>query len=104
LIISGRDGIDVFPRSKANGYFPSCPLGALNAAQFSAAVREMHPDWHERLQRGDVAFVRRWLAENVWQKGCGVDAQALVGDATGEATQSRFVLDHLRARYLEDRY
>jgi carboxypeptidase Taq len=86
------------------GYFPSYTIGALNAAQFSAVIRRRHPDWQERLRAGDVGFVRTWLDANVWRHGCLMDSQELMRSATGESTDPRHFLDHLRARYLDRSY
>jgi carboxypeptidase Taq len=101
-----RDGClqDIHWTDGAFGYFPSYTMGALNAAQLSAAVREAHPDWQDRLARGDAFFLREWLKAHVWDKGCRLDSREILVSATGEETNPRYFLDHLRARYLEHRY
>lgn len=86
------------------GYFPSYTMGALNAAQLFAAIRKNHPDWREKLNQGDVTFIRQWLDTNVWSKGCTMDSQDIISAATGEETNPQYFLDHLRNRYLEGTY
>ncbi len=86
------------------GYFPSYTLGALNAAQFSAAIRKTHPDWRDRLGSGDVGFVRAWLAKHVWSRASLVGTRELIQEATGEPTNPAHFLAHLKDRYLEGRY
>ena len=75
---------DIHWTDGAFGYFPSYTMGALNAAQLSAAVGRAIPDWQDRLAEGDVSAVRRWLQENIWRKASLLDSQQIVRSATGE--------------------
>lgn len=97
-----RDGClqDIHWTDGSFGYFPSYTMGALNAAQLFSAIRKSNPDWQDRLGRGDSRFIREWLSEAVWQKGCTVDSQNIVVDSTGEKTNPDYFLTHLRERYL----
>ncbi|MBB5349260.1 carboxypeptidase M32 [Desulfoprunum benzoelyticum] len=101
-----RDGClqDIHWTDGSFGYFPSYTMGALNAAQLFAAIRRHFPDWREALARGDVAFVRQWLGEQVWSKGSTMESQDIMRQATGEGTNPGYFLDHLRARYLHQQY
>jgi carboxypeptidase Taq len=101
-----KDGClqDIHWTDGAFGYFPSYTMGALNAAQIADAVGRALPDWRERLGKGDISPVRRWLHENIWRKGSLVNSQEILRSATGEKTNPRCFLNHLRARYLEHRY
>lgn len=83
------------------GYFPSYTLGAVNSAQLFAAVRCAHSDWQERLASGDVAFVRNWMAENIWKKASSLDSQELMKQATGEQTNPDWFVKHLEERYID---
>jgi len=88
----------------AFGYFPSYTIGALNSAQLSATIRAATPDWQDKLARGDVAFILDWLAENIWSKGSSMESQEMMIAATGEKTNPAFFLNHLKERYVEERY
>lgn len=101
-----RDGClqDIHWTDGSFGYFPSYTMGALNAAQLFAAISRHYPDWREALARGDVAFVREWLAGQVWSKGSTMESQDIMHQATGEGTNPRYFLEHLRARYLDHQY
>jgi carboxypeptidase Taq len=101
-----RDGCmqDIHWTDGAFGYFPSYTMGALNAAQFFAAIARAHPDWRGRLGKGEVGFIRSWLKENVWCKGSLADTPDILREATGETTHPKHFLAHLRARYLEQAY
>jgi carboxypeptidase Taq len=86
------------------GYFPSYTVGAINSAQIFAAIRRTCPDWQKSLEGGRVGFIRTWLAQAVWSKGSSLESQDLMIAATGEGTNADFLLQHLRARYLQGLY
>jgi len=92
---------DIHWTDGAFGYFPSYTLGAINGAQLFSTIREQFPDWQDRLASGSVSFVREWLRENIWSKGCSLESQELMQQATGQGTTAQFLIDHLEARYLE---
>ena len=95
---------DIHWTDGAFGYFPSYTIGAVNAAQIFAVIKSEHTDWQERFKRGDVGFVRDWLAKNIWSKGCQLESQELMRSATGATTQAESLIDHLQARYLRSEY
>ena len=101
-----RDGClqDIHWTDGSFGYFPSYTLGALNSAQLFAAIKRDNHDWQERLQKGEVTFIREWLAERIWSQGSLLQSQELMKAATGEETNSRYFLTHLKDRYIESRY
>lgn len=84
------------------GYFPSYTLGAVNAAQIMASIRDAVPDWRARLATGDTAFVREWLSAAIWSKGRLLESQDLMVDATGSGTDAEHLIRHLELRYLDD--
>ncbi|WP_027853192.1 carboxypeptidase M32 [Marinobacterium litorale] len=93
---------DIHWPSGAFGYFPSYTLGALNAAQFFAAMRRDITGLDEQLRAGDVSALRQWLADKVWSQGSFLSAQELMTRATGEATNPEYFINHIRQRYLAD--
>lgn len=101
-----RDGClqDIHWTDGSFGYFPSYTLGAINSAQLFATIRKHQPDWQEMLARGDAGFIRDWLREAIWNKGSTMDSQQIMAAATGEGTNPRHFLDHIRARYLDNSY
>lgn len=84
------------------GYFPSYTMGAVNAAQLTAALKHEYPDWQSRFRQGDVTFVRDWLSNAIWRHGCQLESQSLMRDATGSGSSARHLLAHLRTRYLDE--
>ena len=86
------------------GYFPSYTMGALNGAQFFATIKKTCPDWEERLSKGNISFITKWLQENIWSKASSMDGQEIIATATGEKTNADHFLTHLDERYLQDLY
>ena len=86
------------------GYFPSYTLGAVNASQLFSAYCQQHSDWTTDFAKGDTSHVRGWLADNIWSKASMLDSQQIMVSASGENTGADYLLNHLRARYLEHAY
>lgn len=93
---------DIHWTDGAFGYFPSYTMGAVNAAQLSAAMKRDCPDWKEHFAAGKLDVVRAWLSENIWQHGCDLESQELMQRATGEGSTAKHLLVHLKSRYLSD--
>ena len=91
---------DIHWTDGAFGYFPSYTMGAVNAAQISAVMKQQHPDWRDAFASGDISFAREWLKQHIWQQGRQLESQALMQQATGKGSDAGFLLKHLEARYL----
>ncbi|GGX56742.1 carboxypeptidase M32 [Saccharospirillum salsuginis] len=97
-----RDGPmqDIHWPMGAVGYFPSYTLGALNAAQLHAALVRAVPDAGDCIARLELQPIFDWLAENIWQKGCYLEYDDLMKQATGDTLNPDYFLNHVRERYL----
>ncbi len=93
---------DIHWTDGAFGYFPSYTMGAVNAAQLTASLKQQYPQWRDDLARGDIAFARSWLHDNIWQHGSELASQELMSQATGEQSSARFLLAHLKERYMDE--
>ncbi len=93
---------DIHWTDGAFGYFPSYTMGAVNAAQITASLKEQNPQWRDDMARGDMGFARTWLHDNIWQHGSELASQELMSRATGQGSSARFLLDHLKARYIDE--
>ena len=93
---------DIHWTDGAFGYFPSYTMGAANAAQLTAALKQQHPSWREQFASGDIEFARNWLHENIWQHASLIGSQELMVQATGKGSQASALLSHLQARYLDE--
>ena len=98
-----RDGClqDIHWTDGSFGYFPSYTLGALNAAQLFASIKQQYADWQDRLADGNITFIREWLQKNIWSKASSMDSQDIIEQATGKKSSAEAFLGHLRNRYLK---
>lgn len=81
------------------GYFPTYTLGNLNAAQLFRSARQ---DATIQLDtdHADYASLLTWLRTHVHAHGSCLAPRDLMAAATGEPTDARWHLEHLRARFL----
>ena len=77
-------------------------MGAVNAAQLSASLKQQNPDWQAKFEQGDIGFARSWLSDNIWQHGRELESQELMEKATGSGSSASALLSHLRSRYLDE--
>jgi len=83
------------------GYFPSYTLGAMYAAQFSAALQRELGDFSTLLRCEDgLGAIFGWLSSRIWQQASQLDTDELVQQATGESLNPVHFRRHLEARYL----
>ncbi|MBQ9057769.1 MAG: carboxypeptidase M32 [Atopobiaceae bacterium] len=81
------------------GYFPTYVLGSAYGTQFLDAMKSDGVDFDGLVARGDLAPIRAWLGEKIWQHGRSKDPAQLVLDATGSAFDSSHY-----TRYLEQKF
>jgi carboxypeptidase Taq len=82
------------------GYFPTYTLGNLNAAQLLESFTKAQPNWITEVAQGNFEAYRNWFKEKIWQHGCLFTPAELMKNATGETTQSTYLLRYLRKKYL----
>lgn len=80
------------------GYFPTYTLGNLYSAQIFHKLREVFPDFDARLERGDTAFILRWLEEHMYAYGAIYLPEELIRRVTGELPNPEYFV-----RYLTDK-
>jgi carboxypeptidase Taq len=81
------------------GYFPTYALGNILAAHLFAAFAKEHPDWSDRVENGDLTFVRAWLQENVHQWGRMYDYNEIGKKATGKPVNETAFCQYLKKKY-----
>jgi len=82
------------------GYFPTYTLGNLNAAQLLASFEQSQPHWKSEVEDGNFTTYFQWFKEHVWQHGCMYSPIEVMKKATGQTTQSTFLLSYLEKKYL----
>jgi carboxypeptidase Taq len=80
------------------GYFPTYTLGNLYAAALAEAYERDH-DLAGELAAGDLAPLRRWLAEHVYALGSRLPAGEIIRRATGEGLTPEPFFRSLARRY-----
>jgi carboxypeptidase Taq len=90
---------DVHWSGGAFGYFPSYALGNMYAAQFTHTLRKEMPEFESYIAQGNLAPIKEWLTDKIYQYGKLQTPNEIVQRVTGEALNP----DYLVA-YLEDKY
>jgi carboxypeptidase Taq len=100
---SDREGClqDIHWYDGAWGYFPTYTLGALTAAQLSAAARRADGAIEVGIARGDFAPLLNWLRANVHAKGSLLSTREILEQSTGGPLDAAHFKEHLRRRYLD---
>ncbi len=83
------------------GYFPSYALGSAYDAQYVPAMERDGVDLEAAMAAGDLAPVRAWLKEKIWQWGRGKDAPELIENACGTPFDASFYCDYLSQKFTE---
>lgn len=83
------------------GYFPTYALGSAYDAQYVPAMERAGVDLDAACAAGDLAPVRAWLRENIWQWGRGKDAGELVEAACGAPFDATFYCNYLAKKFGE---
>lgn len=83
----------------AFGYFPTYTLGNLYAAHLFEAFAKQNPDWKERVENGELDFVRQWLHEHIYQHGRRYSSQELLFNATGKTFSADAYVHYLTKKY-----
>ncbi|MBK1830720.1 carboxypeptidase M32 [Verrucomicrobiaceae bacterium R5-34] len=82
------------------GYFSTYTLGNFNAAQlYHSAMQDQQVA--SGCEQANYQALLQWMRENIHQQGSVLFPQDLMKAATGEGTNPRFHLDHLKRRFLK---
>ena len=81
------------------GYFPSYALGSAYDAMFVPAMCRDGVDLTGACASGNLAPVRAWLGEHIWQWGRAKDAPELIKGACGMAFDARYYCSYLQDKF-----
>ena len=81
------------------GYFPTYALGSAYDAMFVPAMCRDGVDLTGACASGDLAPVRAWLGEHIWQWGRAKDALELIKGACGMAFDARYYCSYLQDKF-----
>ena len=85
------------------GYFPTYTLGNLYGAQIYHKLLEVFPDLNSRLEKGETAFILRWLEEHMYAHGVIYVPEELILRVTGELPNPQHFVRYLTTKF-EDIY
>lgn len=83
------------------GYFPTYTLGNLYSAQFWNTARKQIPQLEQKISRGDMKTLRKWLQKNIHVHGKRYSAEALALEVTGEKLNPIYFSEYLKDKYTE---
>jgi carboxypeptidase Taq len=81
------------------GYFPSYALGYMYAAQFKHKLLDVHPDFEQLLENGQLLPIKQWLNENIHKYGKMKKPLEILQDVTGEELNPQYLIDYLYEKY-----
>lgn len=81
------------------GYFPTYALGSAYDAMFVPAMCRDGVDLTGACASGDLAPVRAWLGEHIWQWGRAKDAPELIKGACGMDFDARYYCSYLQDKF-----
>ncbi|MCD6367563.1 MAG: carboxypeptidase M32 [Candidatus Aenigmarchaeota archaeon] len=86
--------------SNGMGYFPTYTIGSVLAAQIFEKLRDvMHIE--DKIRNGEFQGVKRWLNENIHQKGSLYETGELIKRATGKKLSAKDFLKYVKRKYGE---
>lgn len=83
------------------GYFPTYTLGNIYAAHLFTGFAKEHPNWEERVAKGELGFIQQWLHDKVYQHGRRYSSQELLKLATNRELSSGDYLNYLNTKYTD---
>ncbi|OCT14212.1 peptidase M32 [Paenibacillus pectinilyticus] len=90
---------DVHWSGGAFGYFPSYALGNMYAAQFTNTLRKELPNFDSLIAEGNLAPIKEWLTEKVYQHGKLLTPNEIIQNVTGEALNPDYLVAYLEEKY-----
>lgn len=81
------------------GYFPTYTLGNLYGAQIYHKLRQVFPDFDDRLASGDTSFVLNWLREHMYVYSAIYEPENLIERVTGEKPDPQYFVRYLTSKF-----
>ncbi|WP_195570808.1 carboxypeptidase M32 [Paenibacillus sp. 1001270B_150601_E10] len=83
------------------GYFPSYALGNMYAAQMVNTMSKAMPDLDAHIASGELAPIKAYLTEHVYQYGKLRTPSEIIQNMTGEALNPQYLVDYLTKKTKE---
>lgn len=85
----------------AFGYFPAYALGNLYTSHFFLGFERDFPKWKEKVAKGDLGFINRWLNEQIHQHGRRYPSRELLEKVSGKPFSADAYTKYLNEKYTE---
>jgi carboxypeptidase Taq len=98
---TNREGClqDIHWSMGAFGYFPTYTLGNIFCAELFNVFQKDHPDWEDKVRRGEFDFIREWHTSHVHCHGRRYNSIELIEKIKGAPLSEKPYLDYLAGRY-----
>lgn len=83
------------------GFIPTNTLSHIIAVTLFDTIENRHSDAKERIRNGDLAFIGKWLSQNIFTKGRSVGAIELIESITDGELDQNALLGHFESRYID---
>jgi carboxypeptidase Taq len=83
----------------AFGYFPSYTCGAIIASMLAKKIREIFPDFDQKLANADLIEIMNWLKNNIHLKASTLPLKDLLISAIGSDINYKCYLDYLENKF-----
>ena len=81
------------------GYFPSYALGNIYTGQIINAIHQSNKNWRDELKQGSLESIRKWLRNNIYNKGNLYNPADLIKKVTGTELTVQPYLQYLQEKY-----
>jgi carboxypeptidase Taq len=85
--------------SGSYGYFPSYALGNIYSGQLLMQMENEIQDWRNQIMNGTFGNIKRWLIDNVHDRGNLYDSPELIKLITGKELSVDPYLGYLKNKY-----
>ncbi|MEZ4815618.1 MAG: carboxypeptidase M32 [Bdellovibrionota bacterium] len=85
--------------SGAFGYFPSYSLGNMFSAELFAEFKKTHPDWEDRVRKGELKFVRDFMAQKVYPLAFHYDSPECMHKIIGRKVSEKALLNYFDSKF-----
>lgn len=81
------------------GYFPTYSLGSFYAAQWEHSIRKEFSDFDQRVQSGELGFIKEWLHKNIYMHGRLYFPNEMCMKISGEELNSKYFIDYVKRKF-----
>lgn len=81
------------------GYFPTYSLGSFYAAQWEHSIKKEFSDFTDRVERGELRFIKEWLHKNIYMHGRIYFPDEMCVMISGEKLNPKYFVDYIKGKF-----